>query len=193
MRSVLKKWNDGASLVAQWLRICLPMQGTRVRALVWEDPTCRGATRPVSHNYWACASGACAPQQERLQQWEAHAPRWRGAPACHNWRKPSHRNEDPTQPKINKFIKKKKSGMMWWYVIWLFLSSLYSLQGQSQVICKSSNLVAFFQSSFSLSVEIFDHPLLLDTPLPLLSCTVFSSVSYYLSSLPSVPHFLSAL
>ena len=41
----------GASLVAQWLRICLPMQGTWVRALVWEDPTCRGATKPVSHNY----------------------------------------------------------------------------------------------------------------------------------------------
>ena len=40
-----------ASLVVQWLRICLLMQGTRVRALVWEDPTCRGATRPVSHNY----------------------------------------------------------------------------------------------------------------------------------------------
>ena len=41
----------GASLVVQWLRIRLPMQGTRVRALVWEDPTCRGATGPVSHNY----------------------------------------------------------------------------------------------------------------------------------------------
>ena len=41
----------GASLVAQWLRICLPMQGTQFRALVWEDPTCRGATGPVSHNY----------------------------------------------------------------------------------------------------------------------------------------------
>ena len=40
-----------ASLVAQWLRIHLPMQGTWVRALVWEDPTCHGATRPVSHNY----------------------------------------------------------------------------------------------------------------------------------------------
>ncbi|KAJ8782860.1 hypothetical protein J1605_009468 [Eschrichtius robustus] len=39
------------SLVAQWLRIRLPMQGTRVRALVWEDPTCRGATKPVCHNY----------------------------------------------------------------------------------------------------------------------------------------------
>ena len=45
----------GASLVAQWLRIRLPMQGTQVRALVWEDPTCRGATKPVRHNYWACA------------------------------------------------------------------------------------------------------------------------------------------
>ena len=47
----LKKMWYRASLVVQWLRICLPMQGTRVRALVWEDPTCRGATRPVSHNY----------------------------------------------------------------------------------------------------------------------------------------------
>ena len=74
----------GASLVAQWLRICLPVQGTRVRALVWEDPTCRGATRPVSHNYWACVSGPCAPQQERPWQWEARARRWRVAPTCHN-------------------------------------------------------------------------------------------------------------
>ena len=40
-----------ASLVAQWLRIRLPMQGTRVQALVPEDPTCRGATKPATHNY----------------------------------------------------------------------------------------------------------------------------------------------
>ena len=40
----------GASLVAQWLRICLLMQETRVRALVWEDPTCHGAAGPVSHS-----------------------------------------------------------------------------------------------------------------------------------------------
>ena len=45
-----KKQLTWASLVAQWLRICLPMQGTRVRALVWEDPTCRGTTKPVCHN-----------------------------------------------------------------------------------------------------------------------------------------------
>ena len=48
---LVKNGGPGASLVAQWLRICLPMQGTRVRALVWEDPTCRRATGPVSHNY----------------------------------------------------------------------------------------------------------------------------------------------
>ena len=67
--SILQRYNNNsnnrASLVVQWLRVCLPMQGTRVRALVWEDPTCHGATEPVSHNCWACASGACAPQQER--------------------------------------------------------------------------------------------------------------------------------
>ena len=41
----------GTSLVAQWLRIRLPMQGTRVQALVGKDPMCRGATEPVRHNY----------------------------------------------------------------------------------------------------------------------------------------------
>ena len=39
--------------MAQWLRICLPVHGTWVRALVQEDSTCRGVTKPVSHNYWA--------------------------------------------------------------------------------------------------------------------------------------------
>ena len=50
VRMAIIKKSTRASLVAQWLRICLPIQGTRVRALVWEDPTCREATRPVSHN-----------------------------------------------------------------------------------------------------------------------------------------------
>ena len=39
------------SLVAQWLGILMPMQRTQVRALVQEDPTCHGATKPTSHNY----------------------------------------------------------------------------------------------------------------------------------------------
>ena len=49
-----EKSETGTSLVAQWLRIRLPMQGARVRALVREDPTCREATKPVHHNCWAC-------------------------------------------------------------------------------------------------------------------------------------------
>ena len=106
-RSLLEV-KTGTSLVAQWLRICLPMQGTRVRALVWEDPACCGATKPMRHNYWACALEpmshnywACvpqllrlrattteawaprahAPQQEKPPQWEAHTPQRRVTPA----------------------------------------------------------------------------------------------------------------
>ena len=51
IETVIKNLPTGASQVAQWLRICLPMQGTWVRALVWKDLTCHGATGPVSHNY----------------------------------------------------------------------------------------------------------------------------------------------
>ena len=47
----IKIKNTGASLVAQWLRIRLPVQGTQIRSLVREDPTYRRATKPVCHNY----------------------------------------------------------------------------------------------------------------------------------------------
>ena len=43
------------SLVAQWWRICLPVQETWGQSLIWEDPTCHRASKPVHHNYWACA------------------------------------------------------------------------------------------------------------------------------------------
>ena len=46
-----KEYGRAASLVAQWLRIHLPMQATRVQALVQEDPTCHGATKPMHQNY----------------------------------------------------------------------------------------------------------------------------------------------
>ena len=75
----------GTSLVAPWLRIRLPMHGTRVQALVWEDPTCRGATKlqllslrsrarepqllsPSATTIAARAPRACAPQQEEPLQ-----------------------------------------------------------------------------------------------------------------------------
>ena len=48
---IIIKDNFRTSLVVQRLRIHLPMQGLQVRALVREDPTCRGATEAVRHNY----------------------------------------------------------------------------------------------------------------------------------------------
>ena len=37
--------------------LCLPVQGTWVQSLVWEDPTCCGAAKPPHHNYRAQALG----------------------------------------------------------------------------------------------------------------------------------------
>ena len=50
-KTIIQKDTCRTPLVAQWLRIRRPMQGTRVQALVWEDPTCCGATKPMCHNY----------------------------------------------------------------------------------------------------------------------------------------------
>ena len=76
----IKRDITGTSLVAQWLRIRLPMQGTWVRSLVWEDPTCHGATKPMHHNYWACALELAREPQllsPRATTTEAHMPRAR--------------------------------------------------------------------------------------------------------------------
>ena len=79
---------EGASLVVQWLRIRLPMQGTRVRALIQEDPTCRGATKPIRQNYWSLCSSTHEPQLLKPTRLE---------PMLHNKR--SHRNEKPAHCK----------------------------------------------------------------------------------------------
>ena len=56
------------SLVAQCVRICLPMQRKWVRFLVREESTCLGATKPGRH--WAhltepTVPRACALQHEK--------------------------------------------------------------------------------------------------------------------------------
>ena len=92
------------SLVAQWLRILLPMQGTQVWALVREDPTCHRATKPMSHNYWAWALEpvshnywARVPQLLKPTSLE---------PVLRNKR--SHRNEKPAHR-----IKEKVHAQQW--------------------------------------------------------------------------------
>ena len=80
-----------AFLVVQWLRICLPMQGTSVQSLVREDSTCLGATKPSRAHPGAVASeahepGACAPQQGSTAErspWTAtgEEPKQQGRPS----------------------------------------------------------------------------------------------------------------
>ena len=45
------KLQGGTPLVVQCLGICLSVQETAVRFLVWADLACHGATKPVCHNY----------------------------------------------------------------------------------------------------------------------------------------------
>ena len=94
-KDLQKNHSGWASLVEQWLRICLPIQGTQVQALVQEDPTCHGATKPVRHNYWARAL------EPVCRNYWAYVPQLL-KPAClepmlHNKR--SHRHEKPTHHK----------------------------------------------------------------------------------------------
>ena len=81
------------------------MQGTWVWALVQEDPTCGGATKPVHGNYWACALGPTS------HNYWAHVPQLqkpaRLEPVLH---KRSHRNEKPAhrndeQPPLEQLEK----------------------------------------------------------------------------------------
>ena len=97
---VISEW---ASLVTQWLRIPLPIQGTWVRSLVW-DPTCSGATKQAPG-----ALRLCSATREATAMRSPHTET-RVAPltATRENRSP-HSNEDPVQPKINKsFLKKQK-------------------------------------------------------------------------------------
>ena len=48
-KNMLKFFDIGTSLVVQWLRIHLPMQGTQVRSLAQEFFTCHRATKPMCH------------------------------------------------------------------------------------------------------------------------------------------------
>ena len=84
------------------------MQGTRVRALVQEAPTCHRAIKPTHHNYWACEPQLLSP---RATTTEARTPRARALQQEKppQWEARAHRNEDPMQPKIKKKKDKIKS------------------------------------------------------------------------------------
>ena len=74
--------------MVQWLRICLPLQGTSVWSLVWKDSACRRATKPVHHNSWSPPALEPLPCSERSHHKEKTTnSNWRVAPTPYNWRK----------------------------------------------------------------------------------------------------------
>ena len=86
-----------ASQVVQWSRVCLATQRTPVPFLIWEDPTCLRATKPMRHNYWAGMLQLLKPPHQ--------------TPRPHNWRSRWMRSHAP-QPRpraaTSKWIRNKK-------------------------------------------------------------------------------------
>ena len=83
------------------------MQGTRIRALVREDPVCRGAPKSLRHNYWACALEPVLRNKEKPPQWEARAPHGRAVPCLLQLEKARAQQRRPNAAKKNKKQKTK--------------------------------------------------------------------------------------
>ena len=102
-------------MVAQWISICLIMQWTWARSLIWEDPTYHGTTKPVYHNPEPL-SRARAPQGEKLLQ-RSLPTAMKSSPACYNQRKPRQGTETQHGQKINflyMYIFKEGPGAGLW-------------------------------------------------------------------------------
>ena len=79
-------WDQpGSSPVVQWLRIRLPEQGTRVPYLVWEDPTCLGATKPAHSNNSTLQPQPLKPERPRTPAPQAKVT-LNEKPVQPNWR-----------------------------------------------------------------------------------------------------------
>ena len=94
-RGLKRGW--GASLVVQWIRIRLPMQGTQVRSLAWEDSMCCRATKP------GC-SRAHKPQllSPHTTVAEARAPRAWALRQQKSPQREAHSEEEPRPPQLEK-------------------------------------------------------------------------------------------
>ena len=75
------------------------MQGTLVRSLVREDPTCHGVNKPV---LLILRSRVHVLQQEKRHSAKSLYTATRKQPPL------ARTGEGPAQPKINKYLKKKK-------------------------------------------------------------------------------------
>ena len=83
--------------MVQWLRIGLPMQGTQVQPLAWEDSTCYKAAKPTRHSHRSpCAQTPCSTATGAM------APQLESSPCFLQLERAAHSNKDPARPKIIK-------------------------------------------------------------------------------------------
>ena len=89
------------------------MQEIWVWSLVWEDATCHRATKPMHHNYWACALEPwnCKTELTHHNCWSLHALE---PEVCnkrsHSSEKPTHGNEDePCSPQLEEDLRATKT------------------------------------------------------------------------------------
>ena len=85
-----RKHSFWTSLVSQWLRICLPTQGTWVWSLVQEDSTCCGATTSMGCRYWSLCTRKPVLQNESGHQ---------------NEKPEHHRKSSPRSPRLLQLEK----------------------------------------------------------------------------------------
>ena len=137
--SLRKHWT---SLMVQWIRVCLPMQGTGVQSPVQENSTCCWAISPCttttepalwSQELQLLTSGcpiACAPQ-EKPRQRQAQAQQLESDPCFPQLEKSMHSNDDSVQPKKKKnknwaFLKAEaKSSWKQKCLVWMYCNQSY--------------------------------------------------------------------
>ena len=95
----VKKTYFRTSLMAQWIGICMLMQGTQVRSLAWDDPTYCGAAKPTHQNYRSLRA-----LEPRLCRKRSRAPQLESSPTVCSRRRPPTR----TSTAKNKCIQEKK-------------------------------------------------------------------------------------
>ena len=145
----LKKQTFGVFLVIQWLRTCLPMQGTRIASLVWEDPTyCE--KQSVSHNYWTHRRQLLRPAliESVLRNKRSHcnenALQLESCPHSPQLEETCARGKDPVQPKINHYVGAK--------VIMAFTLLKFAIWYWSTFLTKCGYVIHHFNMHLSLCV-----------------------------------------
>ena len=103
-----EKSNTRTSLVVQWLKIHLPIQGTGVWSLIWEDSTGCRQLSPCATTAKPMYPRICVLQQEMPRKWEAHAAQLESSLSSPQSEKSHVQQQRPSATKDKKLDNLKK-------------------------------------------------------------------------------------